>query len=112
MSLFQYGSALTVRQSVAGALTVLLLGIGNSFAEEPTAPDDVRVGDRWSYDVKDDVTGDLRRVTTNVVIEITDREITTRVMEPGKGPSNTVVYNREWGASIMATGSSARAAMA
>lgn len=86
-----------VRQFVAGVLTVLFLGIGNSFAEETAAPDDVRVGDRWSYDVKDDATGDLRRAITYVAIEITDKEITTRVMERGKDQPNTVVFNRDWG---------------
>jgi len=86
-----------IRQFVAGVLTVLFLGIGNSFAEETAAPDDVRVGDRWSYDVKDDATGDLRRAITYVAIEITDKEITTRVMERGKDQPNTVVFNRDWG---------------
>jgi hypothetical protein len=86
-----------IRQFVAGVLTVLFLGIGNSFAEETAAPDDVRVGDRWSYDVKDDATGDLRRAITYVAIESTDKEITTRVMERGKDQPNTVVFNRDWG---------------
>ena len=86
-----------VRQFVAAALAVLFLGMGNSFAQEPAAPDDVRVGDRWSYDVKDDATGDLRRTISYVAIEITDKEITTRVMERGKDRPNTVVFSREWG---------------
>lgn len=86
-----------VRQFVAAVLTVLFLGIGNSFAEETAAPGDMRVGDRWSYDVKDDTTGDLRRAITYVAIEITDKEITTRAMERGKDRPNTVVFNREWG---------------
>jgi hypothetical protein len=97
MSLSGIGGALMVRQFAAGMLTVLFLGIGNSFAEDTAAPDDVRVGDRWSYDVKDDATGDLRRVVTFVVIEITDKEITTRVTERGKDQPHTVVFNREWG---------------
>lgn len=86
-----------VRQFVAGLLTVLCLGIGNSSAEETAASDDVRVGDRWSYDVKDDATGDLRRAITYVAIEVTDKEITTRAMERGKDRPNTVVFSREWG---------------
>ena len=87
-----------VRQFVAAVLTVLFLGIGNSMAEETAAaPDEVRVGDRWSYDVKDDATGDLRRTITYVAIEITDKEITTRVTERGKDRPNTVIFSREWG---------------
>jgi len=87
-----------VRQFVAGLLTVIFLGIGNSTAEETAAiSDEVRVGDRWSYEVKDDATGDLRRTITYVAIEVTDKEITTRAMERGKDRPNTVVFNREWG---------------
>ena len=86
-----------VRQLVVGLLTVLFLGVGNSIAQETGASDDVRVGDRWSYDVKDDATGDLRRAITYVAIEITDKEITTRAMERGKDRPNTVIFSREWG---------------
>ena len=86
-----------VRQFVAGVLTVLFLGIGHSLAEETAAPDDLRVGDRWSYDVRDDTTGDLRRAITYVAIEVTDKEITTRAMERGKDRPNTVIFSREWG---------------
>lgn len=86
-----------VRQFVAGVLTVLFLGIGHSLAEETAAPDDLRVGDRWSYDVRDDMTGDLRRAITYVAIEVTDKEITTRAMERGKDRPNTGIFSREWG---------------
>ena len=86
-----------VRQFVAGVLTVLFLGIGHSLAEETAAPDDLRVGDRWSYDVRDETTGDLRRAITYVAIEVTDKEITTRAMERGKDRPNTVIFSREWG---------------
>ena len=100
-----------VRQFVAGLLTVLFLGIGHSIAEETAAPDDMRVGDRWSYDVKDDTTGDLRRAITYVAIEITDKEITTRAMERGKTgrtPSFSAANGAVW---IMASGRPAQAAM-
>lgn len=84
------------RRFVACALTVLLFWSGNSLAQ--TAESDmVKVGDRWSYDVKDDRTGDLRQAITVVVTDINDKEITTHVTVRGKDRPNTVIYALDWG---------------
>src|SRR5687767_13458687 len=56
----------------------------------------VRVGDRWSYDVKDGLTGDLRNQITVVTVDVNEKEITTRVTRQGKPPI-TVVYDPHWG---------------
>jgi hypothetical protein len=84
------------RLLVACALTALLLLSGKSLAQTAEG-DTVKVGDRWSYDVKDDATGDLRQAITVVVTDINDSEITTRVTVRGKDHVNTVVYARDWG---------------
>ena len=57
----------------------------------------IRAGDRWSYDVKDELTGDLRQATTVVVVEVNDKEITTRVTFRGKDRPQTMVYDLDWG---------------
>ena len=44
----------------------------------------LRVGDRWSYEIKDDLTGDLRHAVTVVVVDINDKEITTRTAIRGR----------------------------
>lgn len=85
-----------VRQFVTCALAVLLLWLGNSPAQAAEG-DGVKVGDRWSYDVKDDATGDLRQAITVVVTEINDKEITARVTVRGKDRPNTVIYATDWG---------------
>ncbi len=85
-----------VRQLAVCALTLSLLWLGNSAAQAPEG-DMVKVGDRWSYDVKDDATGDLRQAITVLVTDISDKEITTRVMARGKDRPNTVVYAPDWG---------------
>ena len=64
---------------------------------QPVDPGAVRVGDRWAYDVRDDLTGDLRRAITVVVVEINDKEITTRVSSAGKDRPQTMVYDLDWG---------------
>src|SRR5215510_183159 len=57
----------------------------------------VRVGDRWSYDIKDDLTGDLKNAITVVVVEVNDKEITTRVTYRGKDRTQTMVFDLDWG---------------
>lgn len=60
-------------------------------------PGPIRVGDRWSYDVKDDATGDLRHSVTFVVVEVTDKEITARLTMKGKDRPRTFVFDPDWG---------------
>ena len=60
-------------------------------------PGPVRVGDRWSYDVRDGATGDLKASTTVVVIEINSKEINTRVSVRGRDRPNTVIHDLNWG---------------
>lgn len=83
------------RQFVACALTVLLWS-GNALAQPPQG-DTVKVGDRWSYNVKDNATGDLRQAISVVVTQISGEEITTQVTARGKERPNTVVYGLDWG---------------
>jgi hypothetical protein len=81
---------------VVVSLALLLLW-SRDCAAQPVDPGAVRVGDRWAYDVRDDLTGDLRRAITVVVVEINDKEITTRVSSAGKDRPQTMVYDLDWG---------------
>ena len=84
-------------RTVAISLAVQLLLAGYCVAQTVN-PGAVRVGDRWTYDVKDDLTGDLRYAMTVVVGEINDREITTRVSFRGRDrPPLTMAYDLDWG---------------
>jgi hypothetical protein len=94
-------------QSVGGPYRAVLhviaaIGLGcillsSSSAGETAEPVPVRVGDRWTYETKDAATGDIRHVSTVVVVEITDKEITTRVGARGMDRPNTVILDRYWG---------------
>jgi hypothetical protein len=66
-------------------------------AAQTPDPGGIRVGDRWSYDIKDGLTGDLRNAITVVVAETNDKEITTRVIYQGKDRPQTNVYDPDWG---------------
>src|SRR5262245_42714850 len=78
---------------LAIGLAVLLCWAGTCAAQT----DAVRIGDRWSYDIKDDLTGDLRHAITVVVVEVTDKEITARTTYRGRDRPQTVVFDLDWG---------------
>ena len=66
-------------------------------AAQTVDPGPIRVGDRWSYDIKDALTGDLRLAVTIVAAEVNEKEITTRTSVRGKDRPNTIVFNSDWG---------------
>jgi len=76
---------------------VAQLVLAGSCAAQAVDPGTIHAGDRWSYDIKDDLTGDLRQAITVVVVEANDREITTRVTSRGKDRPQTMVYDPDWG---------------
>jgi hypothetical protein len=56
----------------------------------------VRAGDRWTYDVKDEVTGDLKYTLTVVVVDVGSKEINTRTYARGRDRPQTIVYDLNW----------------
>jgi hypothetical protein len=76
------------------AVQLLLVSYG---AAQSANPGPIRVGDRWSYEVKDALTGDLRPAMTVVVGDVNDKEITTRVTMRGRERPQTVVFDPDWG---------------
>ncbi len=56
----------------------------------------VRVGDRWVYDTKDELTGDPKDTYTEVVTEVSPNEIVTNWTFSGKPGSVPVIYDHDW----------------
>src|SRR5712672_1129092 len=81
---------------IAMSLATQVLFAGHC-AAQAVDPGPVRVGDRWSYNISDDLTGDLRQAVTLVVVETTEKEITTRVSVKGKDRPQTMVFDHDWG---------------
>jgi hypothetical protein len=52
-------------------------------------------GDRWVYEVTDEVTGDIKQTTTVVVLDVSEKEINTRVTIRGAAPRQ-IVFDRGW----------------
>src|SRR6516165_4371600 len=56
----------------------------------------VQRGDQWSYNLTDDVTGDLTATYTNVVSDIDDKVIVMRVSKRGDVGYGSVTYDVHW----------------
>jgi hypothetical protein len=52
-------------------------------------------GDRWVYEVTDEVTGDIKQTTTVVVLDVSEKEINTRMSIRGASPRQ-IVFDRGW----------------
>jgi hypothetical protein len=79
-------------------LLIPLLGVlGNVDAVTAQVADIAGVlpGDRWVYEVTDEVTGDIKQTTTVVVLDVSEKEINTRMSIRGAGPRQ-VVFDRGW----------------
>jgi hypothetical protein len=57
---------------------------------------DVLPGDRWVYEIKDEITGDLKMTTTVVVLDVSEKEINTRISVRGPARAFQTVFDRSW----------------
>jgi hypothetical protein len=53
-------------------------------------------GDRWVYEVKDETTGDVKQTTTVVVLDVSEKEINTRVSTRGIERPRQIVFDPNW----------------
>jgi hypothetical protein len=53
-------------------------------------------GDRWVYEISDEITGDLKQTTTVVVIAVSDTEINTRISTRGAARPRQIVFDPGW----------------
>ena len=57
---------------------------------------DVLPGDRWVYETKDEITGDVKSTTTVVVLDVSEKEINTRISVRGGARPFQTVFDRSW----------------
>jgi hypothetical protein len=83
---------------------------GAALAQDASQPKDaappanpkivVARGDRWTYEVRDDITGDLKTVVDYAVTDVTDKEIDTRVrftnVATGAETTAVQVFDPRW----------------
>jgi len=80
-------------------LSIFLLMTLANFCEASAQVADVASvlpGDRWVYEVKDEITGDVKETTTVVVLDVSDKEINTRVSTRGIQRPRQVVFDPGW----------------
>jgi len=67
--------------------------------ETPGSPEpmeDARLGDHWTYELRDDITGEVKSTITNTVTDVSDSEISTRSALLGNPNSGYQTYDRSW----------------
>jgi hypothetical protein len=80
-------------------VTLLFLMLSPSLATALSTGDadnPVRVGDQWTYDTKDEITGTVTRTYTAAVSEITPQEIVTHITYRGNNNTALVAFDHEW----------------
>ena len=56
----------------------------------------VQVGDHWTYEFRDNISGDVKSVLTNTVTDLTDTQIGISVTRAGNTSSGYQTYDRSW----------------
>jgi hypothetical protein len=79
---------------LAGAVMVWPRIVVAQTAEGADQP--VRVGDRWTYEGRDEIVGETIRTLVEMVTEVSDTEIVTRRTLRGKPGAQIVAYDRNW----------------
>ena len=79
-------------------LTTLVIALASSSQVIAETPDlaGVLPGDRWTYDVTDEITSDLKNTLTVVVVDVSEKEINARVSSRGTQRPRQVVFDRGW----------------
>jgi hypothetical protein len=62
--------------------------------EEADGP--VRVGDRWVYDTKDEITGFPKETYAEIVTEVSPKEIVVNLTWSGTSTSAIITYDHDW----------------
>jgi hypothetical protein len=71
----------------------------SSTAETPDSAEpmeDAQTGDHWTYEVRDEITGDVKSTITNTVTDVSASEIGTRATQLGNGNFGYQTFDRSW----------------
>jgi hypothetical protein len=67
--------------------------------ESPNSPDtmeEAQLGDHWTYELKDEIAGEVKGTYTNVVTDVSGTEIGVRVGMTGNSNTGYVTFDRTW----------------
>jgi hypothetical protein len=60
------------------------------------AMEDVQTGDHWTYEARDEITGDLKSTLTQTVTDVSANDISIRVSWLGSANTGYYTYDRSW----------------
>lgn len=98
-----------LRIALLGAALILCIGgagIQKLRAQEAASAaqaDNVRPGDRWVYEVRDEITGTVKGIRTFAVTEVSPKEVAVRVTNAGSDVNRLMVQDRSW--NVLTSGS-------
>jgi len=58
--------------------------------------EEVQTGDHWTYEIRDEITGEVKSIVTNTVTDISASEIGTRTTQLGNGNFGYLTFDRSW----------------
>jgi hypothetical protein len=58
--------------------------------------EDAQTGDHWTYELRDDITGDIKSTITNTVTDVSSSEISIRTGQLGNPNSGYQTFDRSW----------------
>jgi hypothetical protein len=65
-------------------------------AASPEPMEDLQLGDHWTYEFRDDITGEIKSTITNTVTDISGSEVSTRIAQLGTPNSGHQTFDRFW----------------
>jgi hypothetical protein len=68
-------------------------------AETPNSPEpmeDAQTGDHWTYEVRDEITGEVKSTVTTTVTDVSASEISTKSAQLGTSNFGFQTYDRSW----------------
>jgi hypothetical protein len=87
--------SLPAQTSPAGSLPTT----SSPAVETPNGPEPMeapQTGDHWTYEVRDDITGEVKSTLTQTVTDVSDSEIGIRVAQLGNSNSWYLTFDRSW----------------
>jgi hypothetical protein len=67
--------------------------------ESPASPDameEAQLGDHWTYEYRDEVSGEVKSTETSIVTDMTESEISVRLGQLGNSNTGYLTYDRSW----------------
>jgi len=68
-------------------------------AETPSSTEsmeDTQLGDHWTYEVRDDISGDIKSTVTNTVTDVSASQIGVRINKLGTSDTGYQIFDRSW----------------